>query len=338
MYTNLSIERPPKVSAEWKLNDYLGNIKVRLSFGRDNYKVKPGLYSFENPGSESPVFVSANYKLSFDILRQSLSGLSAWILVLDTHGINVWCAAGKGTFGTDELIGQIESTNLKEVVTHRQLIVPQLGAPGVAAHLVKLATGFQIKFGPVKASDIKNYMETGMKKTVPMRTVTFNLIERLKVIPVEFMTSLAKFVAIAILFVLLSGISNNGFSLQSLTGLGIKVLAILTLAYVSGIIISPMLLPWIPFRSFSAKGMFTGAITIIFVMVSSNLFEGYLIQLALFLTGISISSFLAMNFTGTSTYTSLSGVRKEMGVFVPIQLIFSSLGLILFVVSRFINW
>jgi len=66
---------------------------------RMSYAISPGLYAVGNPTKESDVFVSANYKLSFDVLRRELKGFNAWILVLDTKGINVWCAAGKGTFG-----------------------------------------------------------------------------------------------------------------------------------------------------------------------------------------------------------------------------------------------
>ena len=106
------------------------------------YRVDPGLYAVGAPDAASPVFVSANYGLSFNVLRRALAGITGWILVLDTKGINVWCAAGKGTFGTAELIHRIQATRLDTVVTHRNLIVPQLGAPGVSAHEVGKATGF----------------------------------------------------------------------------------------------------------------------------------------------------------------------------------------------------
>ena len=65
------------------------------------FAVDPGLYALRNPGEQAPVLVTANYKMSFDRLRQALPGRDAWILVLDTNGINVWCAAGKGTFATE---------------------------------------------------------------------------------------------------------------------------------------------------------------------------------------------------------------------------------------------
>ncbi len=102
------------------------------------------------------VLVSANYKMSFDRLRQALSGLDLWILVIDTKGINVWCAAGKGTFGTEELVGRIAQVGLGDVVKGRGLILPQLGAPGVAANEVLKRTGFKVVYGPVRASTFPN--------------------------------------------------------------------------------------------------------------------------------------------------------------------------------------
>ena len=95
-------ERVNKVFSEWSRSDYLGSIKCRISNSfRMKYRIKPGMYAVGEPDANSEVFVSANYKLSFDILRKALKGLNVWILVLDTKGINVWCAAGKGTFGTE---------------------------------------------------------------------------------------------------------------------------------------------------------------------------------------------------------------------------------------------
>ena len=114
----------------------MGAVMVRWGINRDNYRVNPGLYAVGTPGQESDVFVTANYKLSFDALRKNLAGVNGWILVLDTKGVNVWCAAGKGTFGTKELVNRIKLVLLEKVVNHKRLILPQLGATGVAAHNV----------------------------------------------------------------------------------------------------------------------------------------------------------------------------------------------------------
>jgi len=121
----------PTVSTTLSLKDYFGAFKVRWGIGRMNYKIEPGLYAIGKPDGNSPVLVSANYKLTFDVLRKNLVGLDCRLLILDTKGVNVWCAAGKGTFGTDELVNRIQATGLSEVVTHKRLILPQLGASGV---------------------------------------------------------------------------------------------------------------------------------------------------------------------------------------------------------------
>src|SRR5512133_1672797 len=102
--------------------NHLDHFLARWSVYRNGHRVEPGLYSLGNPTPDSPVFVSANYTLSFDALRSVLGGVDGYIMVLNTHGINVWCAAGKGTFGTDELVKRIEVTRLEEVVRHRVLI------------------------------------------------------------------------------------------------------------------------------------------------------------------------------------------------------------------------
>jgi hypothetical protein len=180
----------PVVSTRLTGGDIAGAWKVRWGIGRGRYAVDPGLYAVGAPTAESPVFVSANYKLSFDRLRESLAGLEGWILVLDTKGINVWCAAGKGTFGTRELEQQILLVDLGRVVSHRTLILPQLGAPGVSAPHVKAAYGFIVKYGPVRARDIPAYLAAGRKKTDEMRRVRFALADRLIVAPVELVQSL----------------------------------------------------------------------------------------------------------------------------------------------------
>ncbi len=114
----------PLVATHLDMADRLGAVKVRLGLRRMLYAVEPGLYAVGSPTAESPVFVSANYKLSFDHLRRELEGIDGWIMVIDIRGINVWCAACKGTLGTEEISRRIEVTRLSEIVSHRLIIVP----------------------------------------------------------------------------------------------------------------------------------------------------------------------------------------------------------------------
>ena len=151
---------------------------ARWGVDRSGHRVAPGLYALGNPTPDSPVFVTANYTLSFDALRSELVGVDGHILVLDTKGINVWCAAGKGTFGTEELVHRIEVSQLRGLVAHRTLILPQLGAPGIAAHEVKQRSGFKVEYGPVRAADLPAYLQTH-QASPEMRQVLFPLVDRL---------------------------------------------------------------------------------------------------------------------------------------------------------------
>lgn len=326
----------PLISTEISAKDFLGAVMVRWGINRDHYRVSPGLYAVGSPGRESDVFVTANYKLSFDALRKNLAGLNGWILVLDTRGINVWCAAGKGTFGTKELVDRIKIISLEEVVNHKRLILPQLGATGVAAHKVKQETGFNVHYGPVRAADIKRFITEGYRADKEMRRVTFGFKDRIKLIPNDFIYGKFYLLGSMALLFILSGLSGNGFSFKSFLAGGRPVILRVLLAYIAGIVITPLFLPFIPGRHFSLKGFYSGALVFI-VLASLKLAGDNVIELlSWFLIITTISSFLAMNFTGSSTYTSLSGVKKEMKLSVPIQIGFAITGIILQVAEKFI--
>jgi hypothetical protein len=326
----------PVVSTTLGYKDFMGAVMVRWGINRDHYWVGPGLYAAGSPGQESDVFVTANYKLSFDALRKNLAGVNGWILVLDTKGVNVWCAAGKGTFGTKELVSRIRLVSLEKIVNHKRLILPQLGAAGVAAHKVREETSFNVQYGPVRASDIKKFISDGYKADKEMRKVTFGFNDRVKLIPNDFLQG--KFYllgAIAVLF-LISGLSIDGVSYRNFSSVGGPAILKVILAYISGIVITPMFLPYIPGRHFSLKGFLAGALLFFILLLLRFAGANPIEILSWFFLITAISSFLAMNFTGSTTYTSLSGVKKEMKMSVPIQVGFAIIGIILQVIGKFI--
>lgn len=324
-----------KTTSDLNFNDFFGAMKARWAINRNNYKVAPGLYSLGNPDKNSTVFVTANYKLSFDTLRKNLSELDAWILVLDTKGVNVWCAAGKGTFGTEELISKIESTNLADVVNHKKLILPQLGAVGVAAHEIKSRTGFNVKYGPVEAKDIKKFISNNFRSDSQMRTVEFKTFQRLKLTPVELVGGLTHFLLFVASFIILSGINKSGYSLDFAFEKGLRSALFITIGYLSGTIICPLLIPIFPFRHFSLNGILLGLIT-----TTTTIFLGFN-DMALFekigwmLMIPAINAYAFLNFTGCTTFTSLSGVLKEMKTFIPIIIIIFAIGFISWIISNF---
>lgn len=335
-WIDTKMEKIPQVSINLNKSDKWNNIKVKCGINRINYKVKPGIYAVGNPTADSIVLVSANYKLSFNTLRSKLKGINAWIIVLDTKGINVWCAAGKGTFGTKELVNRIKLTGLEEIVNHKQLIVPQLGAPGVSAHKVKKQSGFTVKYGPVRAADIPAFLKADMKASSEMRQVKFSTYDRLLLIPTEVKQGMPKLLLIIAIFFLLSGLNNNGYSIKIAGNIGIHSTLNLLFAFFAGAMLAPLMLPWLPGRTFSFKGFISGLILFI-VSYLSKLTGNSLIEIVAWLLLIlAISSFLTMTFTGSSTYTSLSGVKKEMRAAVPLQIIGAAIGAGLWITSRFI--
>ncbi|MHB1036546.1 MAG: mercury methylation corrinoid protein HgcA [Pirellulales bacterium] len=330
----------PRVATALRCEDRLGAWRMRWGIGRLRYKVEPGLYAVGNPTADSPVLVSANYKLSFDRLRAELARVDAWLLVLDTHGVNVWCAAGKGTFGTDELVRRIEATRLAEVVTHRTLIVPQLGAVGVAAHEVKHQSGFRVAYGPVRAEDLRAFLGAGMQATPEMRQMTFPLLDRVVLIPVEIVLSARWVLWVAACFAIVAGLGRDGYSLERLVAVGLPSAGLVLGVYLAAIVLTAALLPWLPGRAFATKGAWLG-LAILSAAVGLgrlgwNPFDGWLNAWAWCLLILAASSFLAMNFTGATTFTSLSGVRREMRVAVPLQAACGVLGLVLWLIGRFV--
>lgn len=300
--------------------DHLDHFLARWGYKRMKHLVEPGLYSIGSPTEDSSIFVTANYTLSFDALRSSLTGVNGYILVLDTAGVNVWCAAGKGTFGTDELVNRIEVTDLQNVVSHRKLILPQLGAPGVSAHEVKERTGFKALYGPVRTNDLPEYLQTG-KATPEMRKVRFTLWDRLVVSPLELVHVLIPMLVVSIALYFIFGLMSSLGAIST---------------FLAGVILFSVLLPWLPTEDFSTKGLILGGIAALpFALITfsnhpdSELWPRAGWALTYMLAMPPVTAFLALNFTGSTTFTSKTGVRHEIFRYIPVMAVMFGLSIIL---------
>jgi hypothetical protein len=273
-------------------------------------RAKPGLYALGNPKSDSPVFATANYRLSFDALRSALPGIDGYILVLDTRGINVWCAAGKGTFGTNELVNRIKSTGLTNLVSHRLVILPQLGAAGVSAHEVKRGSGFEVEYGPIRARDLPEYLKTH-KATPDMRRVRFDLPDRVILIPAELLHVLVPMlVAAAILFAIAGPLAFLG----------------VVAAILAGAVLFPILLPWLPTPNFSTKGLILGVLIALpfaraTLLANPGLASWFRAGCAsiYILAMTPVTAYVSLNFTGSTPFTSRTGVRREIYAYIPVM-------------------
>ncbi|MBF0520510.1 MAG: acetyl-CoA synthase subunit gamma [Nitrospirae bacterium] len=329
-----------KVSTEITKSELLEHLRCRLSSFRNSYTVTPGLYAVGNPDQNSHVVVTANYKLTFDKVRESLSCEDVWIMVLDTKGINVWCAAGKGTFGTEEMINRILKIQLTSIVTHRKIIVPQLGAPGVSAHMVKKATGFQVLFGPVYASDLKDYIKSGCVATKAMRNVSFSTIDRLILTPMEIIPAMRIFAVYAVIIFLFFGLSASGINFADAAKGAFPFFIVGLIAILSGAFITPVLLPVIPSKSFAVKGWIVGIFMVwisrfLFTWLNTTSSELTLFSYLLF---PGISSYIALQFTGATTFTGMSGVKKELKYAVPVYIISAIISIVALALYKINLW
>lgn len=309
----------PQVATSLTKNDIFGRWQMRWGLGRLRYSIAPGLYAIGTPGQDSPVLVTANYKMTFDIVRRDMRGHDAWLLILDTRGINVWCAAGKGTFGTDEIIRQVQRAQLDRLVTHRTLIVPQLGAPGVAAHKVSKGCGFKVVYGPVRSADLPQFLRDKQTATPAMRRVTFGLVDRLVLTPVELVNMRKQILWSLLALFILGGIGPEIFSFSAAWSRGGTAALTGLAGVITGAVLTPLLLPWLPGQAFAMKGAVAGFVLSLVALIAFGTAFSWYNALAILLTVTAIASWCAMHFTGSSTFTSPSGVEKEMRQAIPAQ-------------------
>jgi len=322
----------PLVSSELSPRDTFARWKLRWRIGRDVAVVSPGLFRVGDPTPESPVIVTCNYRMTFDLVRRDLAGIDAWLLVLDTRGVNVWCAAGKGTFCDREVILRVVKTGLERYVSHRTLVLPQLSATGVSASGVRDVSGWRVVFGPIRSRDLPAFLAAGMKATPAMRAVTFTFAERIVLVPVEVVGAFVGWRAlIPFGFLALGALVSWGGTAAHIAQPLVAYLA----GVIGGGVLVPALLPWLPGRALSLKGAETGVLL------------GLLASLALGVPPLSIaagtllagavSSYIGVNFTGTTPYTSPSGVEKELRAALPFVGAAAVLAGVLWVVQAFLG-
>ncbi|MFN2224616.1 MAG: hypothetical protein ACK2UH_18825, partial [Candidatus Promineifilaceae bacterium] len=207
-------------------------------------KIATGLYRIGNPDRTSPVLATGNYELTVRRLVRALDGATdCWLVVANSRGINVWCAAGGGHFGAGDIIAGLKTSGVMDVVDHHALILPQLCANGVDGWRIRQETGWGVHWGPIRAEDIPAFLAAGRKKIAAMRQVHFPLRARLE------MTTIL-LTPYGLLLLIPSLIFWRPYTLPLLA------LAAL-LAYFYG-----AFLPWIPGRDGVVKGAFLAGLTV----------------------------------------------------------------------------
>lgn len=288
----------------------------------------PGLYKVGNPDSESPVIVTANYELTYFTVMRTLAkdGIDAWVLICDTAGINVWCAARGVHFNSDDLVHMIRLTGLYEVVTHRELILPQLAAAGMDPTMIHERTGFRIRYGPVRIQDLSEWMQLQKPrpKSREMASVSFNLRER-----AEMTVAHIPFLFAAILwipFVLIIGgivlvnsvlfiVSPPTIALTGPPSVNILILLLqFLLALVGNAFVLGLIFPILPSKgnSFIRRGLGLATITLPIAAITMLIIE---VHWTVFMSWMAVqfilSIVLTMDFAGMTSVSDPKVIRKE---------------------------
>lgn len=326
------------LSTELLPKDKVRNLIVRAGIGRDSYGIPPGVYAIGNPNEDSNVFVTANYKVTVDRVRCELDGIDAWLLVLDTKGVNVWCAAAKGAFSTEEIIYRVKKLRIRKLVNHNTLILPQFSGPGVSAHRIKTYTGFKAVYGPLYAKDIKEYLDNDSVVAEEMREVEFDTRERVEVSLVEAKYGLRYMPLIFLIFLALQLIGGGKVFSQAAVGALLNTIAY-ALTMIVGSLVYSLLFSLLPSKLFSLKAGFLGILWSLVVIALSDVFafdRTMFNYLGNSLVMTAIICFMGLNYTGCSTFTSLSGVDKETKIATPIIGTLFIVGVALLVIGSFV--
>jgi NAD-dependent dihydropyrimidine dehydrogenase PreA subunit len=144
------------------------------------HRASTGLMRVGNPGRGSPVLVTGNFTLTVRRVRDVLRGHDVWLLVANSKGINVWCAAGGGHLTHHDIISVIRTSRINEQVDRREVILPQLCATGVERHRITEATGFATRWGPARLEDLPAFLDRGARVYKRERFMRFPLWERME--------------------------------------------------------------------------------------------------------------------------------------------------------------
>ncbi|MFQ5740675.1 MAG: hypothetical protein ACE5JX_16850 [Acidobacteriota bacterium] len=144
------------------------------------FPCRTGLVKIGKPGREAPVLLTCNFRLTVERLKRTLVGIDAYLLVANSRGVNVWCAATGGLLTNHDVISVLKTSGVEDLVDHRQVILPQLAATGIEGKIIQQKARWKVLWGPVYAAALPVFLRAGFTATKEMRTVDFPWPQRLE--------------------------------------------------------------------------------------------------------------------------------------------------------------
>nr|MDO8109283.1 methyltransferase domain-containing protein [Candidatus Sigynarchaeota archaeon] len=312
-----------------------------LSGQVDHVAIEPGIYASGNPGPDSPVLVTANYDYTYikvinDLARKNVD---AWVLCVDSRGINVWCAARGGDFGNKQLLEAVQATGIAAITKTTVLILPQLSAGGIEAPKLPKNTPafpFTTRYGPVWSKDLPAYLaEHPAKKPEEWKVARFTLQHRLVAGLTHFTFSARKIFGLPSLLIMVGALLLWAFSTTTYATGILKFVAELWLSMaIVNFLLLGVVFPAVSFtRKFIVKGLVLGTLNLVAVGLVLWLFQPFpsLPPLITWNTAFHfwIGFFSTMSFSGYSMDTSPREIAGEYVRFQVLNIAFLILSIVL---------
>jgi len=301
----------------------------------DTVPIDPGIYKSGNPNKSSPIIVTANYEFTYIKVMRDLKGVDAWVLCVDSNGINVWCAARGRDFGNKQLIEAVEATGIEKLTNKKTLILPQLSAGGVAIpELAKKSSNFpfRIVYGPVWSKELPEFLEERpARKPDKMKLAKFTLKHRFRGFITHTTFLLRKIFLYPLIGIFLVLFLLNSFNIVAkLWWVGELILWIVA----SNFIIT-FTFPVSNFtRRFIIKGVFFGILNVIVLGTISYLFHNSIIFTLLNISFFFwVSFFSTMSLSGYTMATSPSEIQEEYPIFSILNKVLLTISLISLVIG-----
>jgi len=304
----------------------------------DHVPIEPGIYQSGNPDKKSPVIVTANYDFTYIKVMRDLKGVDAWVVCLDSNGINVWCAARGPNFGNSQLLEAVKATNLQHYTEKKTLILPQLSAGGISVpNLPKNSEEFpfRIVFGPVWSKHLPEYIKNRpAQKPDSMKLAKFTLFHRFRAFTTHTTFLFRKIFLIPFLALIIAFLG-----LSIIPGLDlfnrIWWIGELCLVIISTNLLITLLFPLSNFtRIFIWKGVFFGLLNTTLLIGLNWVLHGsilYLIWNACFYFWIAF--FSTMSLSGYSMATSPREIQAEYPIFTKMNSILLAISAVLLAIG-----
>jgi len=144
------------------------------------FPCRTGLVRIGQPGPDSPVLLTGNFRLTVERVKRALQGVDAYLLVANSRGVNVWCAATGGLLTNHDVVSVLKTSGIERVANHHTLVLPQLAATGIEARAIHRKTGWRVVWGPVRADDLPAFLAGGLSASPAMRCVNFPWAQRVE--------------------------------------------------------------------------------------------------------------------------------------------------------------